>query len=65
MKQNTNLRGWFNLDDVQWLPLWMGLNVEDTEEEITQNQKLCPKNGFYNIYIRVHYWGTSFACAER
>ena len=35
MKQNTNLRGWFNLDDVQWLPLWMGLNEEDPEEEMT------------------------------
>ena len=64
-QNKTNLRGWFTLDDVQCLPLWMGLNNEDPEEEITQNQNLCPKYELYNIYIRVHFSGTSFACAER
>ena len=33
--KKTNLRGWFTLDDVQWLPLWMGLSEEDPEEEMT------------------------------
>lgn len=32
--KKTNLRGWFTMDDVQWLPLWLSPNDEDPEEEM-------------------------------